>query len=104
MRVRRTRKALRDIDAAYLYLRLRDAAAAERFLGSIEETVANIQVFPKSGSLRAQYSVGAQGLRVVRVKGFRHQLYYQVFDTYVRIVRVLAPGVEPSTVLTPPDG
>lgn len=103
MKVRRTRKALRDIDAAYVYLRIRDASVAERFLSALEETVANIRAFPKSGSLRAQYSLGAQGLRVVRVKGFRHQLYYQVFDSYVRIVRLLAPGVEPSTVLTPPD-
>lgn len=89
-RVVSTRAADGDIAGAVEYYReVADAETAERFVDAVQEAVQRVAAFPSSGSARAEAHTGIAGLRVMRVTGFPHGLFYTCDDDAVRIHRVL---------------
>ncbi|MBU6371533.1 MAG: type II toxin-antitoxin system RelE/ParE family toxin [Alphaproteobacteria bacterium] len=86
MRVLRRPAFLDDLSEAYAWLAPESAQAAERLLDRVDATVARLTDFPLIGLPRE--TIGP-GLRSIRVRPFRHLIFYRVSGDELVLVRLL---------------
>ena len=86
--IRITPKADHDIDECCAWIR--KAAAALKFLDSVEQTCSNLSQMPGIGSRRYAEIPLVHGVRMIRVKGFKNYLlFYLEREASIDIIRVL---------------
>lgn len=86
MRVVRRPKFQEDINDAYAWIAADSARAAERLLDRIEATIDQLKLFPRTGAPRE--SLAAE-LRSVRVRPFRHLIFYRAGEDQLMLIRLL---------------
>lgn len=86
MRVVRRPKFLDDISEAYVWIAPDSEKAAERLLDRIEATIGRLARYPLIGAPRDTL---AEGLRSIRVRPFRHLIFYRLQEDEIVLVRLL---------------
>jgi toxin ParE1/3/4 len=86
VRVVRRPKFVDDLSDAYAWIAPNSEMAAERLLDGVEATVARLIKFPLIGAGRETL---APGLRSIRVRPFRHLVFYRIEDDQVVLIRLL---------------
>lgn len=86
MRVVRRPKFLDDLSEAYAWIAPDSERAAERLLDRVDATIERLQQYPLVGALREHL---APGLRFIRVRPFRHLIFYRVGSDEIVLIRLL---------------
>ena len=86
MRVVRRPRFLDDLDDAYTWIAPDSERAAERLLDRIAATIERLRQFPMTGALRENL---APELRSIRVRPFRHLIFYRIGEDEIVLIRLL---------------
>ena len=86
MRVVRRPEFLDDLYDAYAWIAPESERAAERLLDRVEATIARLRQFPKAGAQRESL---APDLRSIRVRPFRHLIFYRAGEQEIVLIRLL---------------
>lgn len=86
VRVVRHQKFIDDLYDAYAWIAPDSERAAERLLDRVDATVERLLQHPMIGAPREPL---AAGLRSIRVRPFRHVIFYRVTDDEVVLIRLL---------------
>ena len=86
MRIVRRPKFLVDIKDAYDWIAPDSEKAAEHLLDRIDATIARLGQYPLIGAFRQEL---APELRSIRVRPFKHLIFYRVSGNRVVLVRLL---------------
>lgn len=86
MRVVRRPRFLDDLYDAYAWIASDSEPAAERLLDRVEAAVERLRGFPMAGAPRENL---APGLRSIRLRPYRHIVFYRVDADEIMLVRLL---------------
>ena len=86
MRVVRRPRFLDDLGEAYAWIASDSERAAERLLDRVDATIERLQEYPMIGTPREAL---APALRSIRVRPFRHIIFYRVVSDEVVLIRIL---------------
>jgi toxin ParE1/3/4 len=86
VRVDRRPKFLEDIYDAYAWIAPDSEKAAERLLDRVDATIKRLMQYPMIGAPRDTL---APGLRSIRVRPFRHLIFYRVSGEDIVLIRLL---------------
>jgi toxin ParE1/3/4 len=86
LRIVRRPKFLDDLFDAYAWIAPDSEKAAERLLDRIEATIETLRQFPLTGAHRE--SLGPD-LRSIRVRPFRHLIFYRTSEEEIVLLRLL---------------
>ena len=89
-----------DVDAIAARIAMDDIAAALRFYGAVEATMAYLGELPGAGTRRSPTDPSLSGLRSYGVIGFRAYLMFFVPSaTAVRVIRVLHGACDTDAIM-----
>jgi len=84
MKIRYTRRALRQLDEIYGYIAKENQNAAAGVISSIQATIDNLAIFPRLGRATDRPNV----YRLVQAR-FPYRIFYRLKDDEVIVLRVL---------------
>lgn len=88
--VRHTPGATKDIDECAAWIYKENPAAARGFLEAIKLTDTTVSQMPGIGSRRYANVALVKGVRMVKVKGFEHYLFFYLErETRIDVLRIL---------------
>lgn len=86
VRVVRRPQFLDDLYAAYAWIAPESVSAAERLLDRVDLTIDRLRLHPLIGAPREAL---APGLRSIRVRPFRHLIFYRASANEIELIRLL---------------
>jgi toxin ParE1/3/4 len=86
LRIIRRPKFLVGLDEAYRWIARDSTPAGERLLESVRATVERVKRYPMTGTPREDL---APELRSIRVRPFRHLIFYRFSDQELELIRLL---------------
>ncbi|MFM9864312.1 MAG: type II toxin-antitoxin system RelE/ParE family toxin [Micropepsaceae bacterium] len=86
MRVVRRPQFLDDLYDAYAWINPDSERAAERLIERVEAMIERLGQYPMIGAPREPL---APGLRSIRVRPFRHLIFYRIGDDEIVLIRLL---------------